>query len=121
VLNVSRDTLAADEMPVERAVTNYLGSMPFLWLDVGDEPGPNSLRGVIERNAIALLSDYQRPAIDPPSPGWLGHASNRSLVRGSGLWNQRHVEEAHDPAFLVRLEMAIERTAMSIDRFRRCE
>jgi len=109
-LNVGSDSLAALEAPVERDVSTYIGSMPFLWLDVGDEPGPNSLRGVIERNAIALLSNYQRPTIDPPSPGWLGNASNRPLVRGSGLWNQRHVEEAHDPAFLLSLEMAIERT-----------
>jgi hypothetical protein len=113
-LNVSRDSLAADEAPVERDVSNYLGSMPFLWLDVGDEPGPNSLRGVIERNAIALPSNYQRPVIDPPSPGWLGNAPNRSLVRGSGLWNQRHVEEAHDPAFPISVEMTIERTAIGI-------
>lgn len=117
VLNVSRDTLAADEAPVERAVTNYLASMPFLWLYVDDEPGSKSQRGVIERNAIALLSNHQRPVLDPPSPGWLGNASNRSLVRGSGLWNQRHVEEAHDPAFLVSVEVAIERTAMGVDRF----
>ena len=75
----------------------------------GDEPGPNSLRGVIERNAIALLSNYQRPVMDPPSLGWLGSISNRSLVRGCGLWNQRHVEETHDPAFLDSLEMTIER------------
>ena len=30
------------------------------------------MRGYIERNAIALLSNYGKPAIDPPSPGWLG-------------------------------------------------
>lgn len=114
VLNASRDFLAANEASVERAVTKYLASMPFLWLDVDDEPSPRSRRGVIERNAIALLSNYQRPTIDPPSPGWLGSNSNRSLVRGSGLWNQRHVEEAYDPAFLVSVEMAIERTATGI-------
>jgi hypothetical protein len=107
-LNVPRDDLAADEAPVEREVSNYIGRMPFLWLNVDDEPGPNSLRGVIERNAIALLSNYQRPVIDPSSPGWLGNASDRALVRGSGLWNQRHVEETHEPAFLVGLEAAIE-------------
>jgi hypothetical protein len=117
MLNVSRDTLAADEAPVERAVTKYLASMPFLWLDVDDEPGANSQRGVFERNAIALLSNYQRPTIDPPSPGWLGNASNRSLVRGSSVWNQRHVEEAHDPAFLDSLELAVERMAIGVDRF----
>lgn len=111
VLNVSRDSLAVGEAPVEHRVSEYIGSMPFLWLDVGDEPGPRSLRGVVERNAIALLSNYQRPVIDPPSPGWLGNNSNRSLVRDSGLWNQRHVAEAHDLVFLRSLEIAIEHTA----------
>jgi hypothetical protein len=106
-LKVSRDALAADEAPVERAVTKYLASMPFLWLNVDDEPGLKSQRGVIERNAIALLSNYERPIIDPPSPGWLGNSSSRSLVRDSNLWNQRHVKETHDPAFLASFEMAI--------------
>ena len=84
--------------------------MPFLWLDINDEPGPDSLRGVIERNAIALLSNHGRTPLDPPSPGWLGYASDRSLVRDSGLWNQRHAEETHDPAFLDVLETLIART-----------
>jgi hypothetical protein len=38
-----------------------------LWLSVDDEPGPQSLRGCIERNAIALLSNYGKLPIDPPS------------------------------------------------------
>ncbi len=109
-LNINRDALAAAEARVELAVTNYLGTMPFLWLDIDDEPGPDSLRGVIERNAIALLSNFERPVVDPPSPGWLGHFSDRPLVRGSGLWNQRHVEEKHDTMFLDDLEKMIERT-----------
>jgi len=109
-LNISRDTLAAAEAPVERAVTNCLANMPFLWLDVDDEPGPDSVRGFLERSAIALLSNHERPAVDPPSPGWLGHSSDRPLVRGSGLWNQRHVQETHDTKFLDDFEMMIERT-----------
>ena len=80
-LRIGRDTLAAAEAPVEMAVTNYLGVMPFLWLDIDDEPGPASLRGVIERNTVALLSNHERAAVDPPSPGWLGHFSDRSGTR----------------------------------------
>jgi hypothetical protein len=67
---------------------------------VDDEPGPSSVRRAIERNSIALLSNHDRLSLDPPSPEWLGHSSDRLLVRHSGLWNQRHVDEAHDPAFL---------------------
>jgi hypothetical protein len=106
-LNISRDALAAAEAPVELAVTNYLSTMPFLWLDIDDPPGPESLRGVIERNAIALLSNHNGPAVDPPSPSWLGHFSDRPQVRASGLWNQRHVEETYDPVFLKAFERMI--------------
>ena len=86
--------------------------MPFLWTDINDEPGPDCHRALIERNCIALLSNHGRDIIDPPSPQWLGLFSDRSLVGGSGLWNQRHVAETHDPAFLDVLEMIIEQTPL---------
>jgi hypothetical protein len=78
--------------------------MPFLWLSVEDEPGAGSLRGYIERNAIAVLSNYNKSPLDPPSDAWLGHHCNRERVRKSGLWNSNHVDENYDPAFLTRLE-----------------
>jgi hypothetical protein len=78
--------------------------MRFLWLSIEDEPGPSSLRGYIEKNAIALLSNFNKPPLDPPSPTWLGHYSDRERVRKSGLWNQNHVDEAYDPTFLDSLE-----------------
>lgn len=109
-LDIKRADLADAEAAVERAVTDYVGAMPFLWIDVNDEPGPNSLRGIIERNSIALLSNHGRTILDAPSPHWLGYSSDRPLVRGSGLWNQRHVEETHDPMFLEVLEEMIQKT-----------
>ena len=112
-LGMSRDALAIAEAPVEHAVTPHIGAMPFLWLDIGDDPGPRSLRGEIERNAIALLSDYGRAPLDPPSPQWLGKFSNRVLVRKSGLWNQHYVEATHDPAFLNLFEKMIAQMSKS--------
>jgi hypothetical protein len=56
---------AADaEKSVEAAVSAYLGRLPFLWLQVEDEPGPKSLRSFIERNVIALVSGLHEPVID---------------------------------------------------------
>lgn len=81
--------------------------MPFLWLEIDDEPGPDSVRGLVERNSIALLSNFRRAPLDPPSPGWLGHRCNRERVRLSGLWNQNHVEETHASGFLDTLERLI--------------
>lgn len=106
-LEITRKTLDVSEAPVEQAVSSHLSTMPFIWLKVDDEPSRASLRGVVEQNTIALLSNYDKTAIDPPSNNWLGHNSNRNLVRGSGLWNQRHVTESYDPAYLDVLESLI--------------
>ena len=83
--------------------------MPFLWLAIEDPPGRESLRGPIERNSIALLSNFQRDPLDPPSGSWLGHHSDRERVCGSSLWINNHVEERHDPCFLGILERLIEK------------
>ena len=82
--------------------------MPFVWLTVDDTPGPESLRVTVERNSIALLSNYNRDSLDPASPDWLGGYSDRERVRISGLWNNNHVDETHDPDFLVALEGLID-------------
>ena len=98
-----------NEYPVERAVSKHIRSMPFLWIGVDDEPGPGSVRGYIERNAIALLSSClsREAPIDPPSAGWLGHYAASEGVRVSGLWNSNHVRERRQPGFLDVLEQHI--------------
>lgn len=97
----------------ECAVSRELGRMPFLYLAIDDEPGPGSLRGDIERNSIALLSNYQRDAIDPASPQWLGQYSDRGRVRHSGLWNSNHVDEIYNSAFLDRMADSVEAVIQS--------
>jgi hypothetical protein len=98
------------EQALEREVSQFIGNMPFLWLSVEDDAGPESRRGYIERNSIALLSNCNRPPLDPPSPDWLGRHCNRDLVKQSGLWNSRHVHESHDPAFLDELDRLVSST-----------
>jgi len=102
-LHMSREALGEDEADLEQRVSAYVGQMPFLWLEVPDAPGPDSERGRIERNAIALLSHAKICAADVPSARWLGGHSDRRLVRTAGLWNNRHVEEDYDDAFLDAL------------------
>ena len=82
------EELRAKERRLEAAVSMYIGAMPFLWIDVPDPPGPGSRRNTIERGTIALLSNWNKPALDPPSSGWLGLSSDRDRIRGSGLWEQ---------------------------------
>lgn len=88
------------ETSLEKDVSNYVGQMPFLWLELDDEPSPNSKRAYLERNSIALLSNFGKPPIDAPSDVWLGRRSPEPTICESGLWNTNHVGEAYDPAFL---------------------
>ena len=55
------------EQAAEREVSRIIGAMPVLWLAVDDPPGSESLRGYIERNSIALLSNLGKPPLDSPS------------------------------------------------------
>lgn len=96
-----------EEVAVEQAVSRRLATASVVWLRIDDEPCPESERGWIERNTIALLSNQAKAPLDPPSPSWLGHHSSRTRVRASGLWNQNHVDEAYDPVFLDDLERLI--------------
>ncbi len=99
------------ERDLEQAVSARLAQMSVVALEVADEPGPESQRSFIERNAIALLSNCGKAALDAPSPDWLGLHCPRPRVRSSGLWNQNHVEETYDPGFLSAMKELIERTA----------
>jgi hypothetical protein len=112
-LGIDRSTVAATEAPIEIAVSASLAAMNFVWISINDEPSREGLRGVIERNSIALLSNCHRDQLDAASSNWLGRFSNRPLVRDCGLWNQRHVEEDYDPGFLDQFERAVGVTRVS--------
>ena len=98
----SSATLAirATERQHEALVSRYIGAMRLLFVSVPDVSGPESARGIIERNAIALLSNYRDATSDQPSANWLGRFSGRDRVRRSGLWHNNHVDEKYDRAFL---------------------
>ena len=107
--NTAKGDFRKREEPLEREVSRVIRDMPFLWLAINDDPGPGSLRGYVERNAIALLSNYEKSPIDSSSPKWLGHYCNREKVMGSGLWNQNHVSEDYDPAFLDTFSACVDK------------
>ncbi len=92
----------------ERHVSAYIGAMSVLWVEVPDEPGPESARAFVERNAIALLSNEFSP-VDPPSGDWLGLNSPCKEIRRSGLWNLDHVERRYEPGFLDVIESFVVR------------
>ena len=108
-LGLDWETVRRHEADLERQVSECIGRMPLLWLGVDDPPGPASMRGVIERNAIALLSHARTSAVDVPTDRWLGVCSDREMVRASGLWNNHHVADAHDTSFLDVMESLVNR------------
>jgi hypothetical protein len=98
------------ELPLERDVSMVIGLMPFLWLEVNDSPGTASDRAYLERNCIALLSNYEKEPIDRPSESWLGLRSPQETIRKSGLWNTNHVDDGYTLAFLDVLERYVRET-----------
>jgi hypothetical protein len=106
-LGITRETVKECEAGLERIVCEVIGHMSFLWLAIDDAPGRESLRGYVERNAIALLSNHEKCPLDRPSGTWLGHNCDRTRVQQSGLWNNNHVDEAYDPGFLKEMDALI--------------
>ena len=105
--NTAASDIRNGEHALECHVSAVIGAMPFLWLPIEDDAGPESRRGHIERNSIALLSNYNKSPLDPPSDAWLGQRCDREPVRNSGLWNSNHVDERYDPAFLDELNRLV--------------
>ena len=103
------------EVEHEQRVSSHIGSMSVLWVDVPDEPGPGSARAYMERNAIALLSNYRAP-VDPPSAAWLGRYSPRDVIRRSGLWNLNYLDLDYEASFFELLEDCVERTLRPASR-----
>lgn len=99
----------AAEREMEQRVSEYIGGMSILWVNVPDAPSAESLRSFIEKNAIALLSNKRMP-LDSSSPAWLGRHSPREEIRQSQLWNLNYVDGTYDPAFLDQLDLAAQFT-----------
>lgn len=93
---------------IECLVSDYIRKMPFLWVKVEDKPSPESDRGILEKNSIALLSNYHKEnTIDSSSHHWLGHYTTNEKIKMSGLWNVNHVDETYDPVFLYLFEQYV--------------
>jgi hypothetical protein len=106
-LGIAPAALKESESPVEIQASTIIRDLSFVLVSVPDAPGPSSLRGEIERNSIALVSNYGKATLDPHSASWLGSYSNRERVRASGLWNSNHVDETYNPCFLDKLERCL--------------
>jgi len=98
--NTASKEIRSSELELEQLVSKTIGQMPFLCLLITDKASKESLRGYIEKNSIALLSNYSKEPLDAASDEWLGHDCNRERVKKSHLWNQNHVDDTYDSNFL---------------------
>lgn len=97
------------ERELEERVSAYLARLLVTNVPVLDEPGPDSMRGYVERNAIALLST-KAFSVDSPSEEWLGRHAEAEAIRRSGLWNVRHVGERVEDGYLDGLAKLVDAT-----------
>ena len=95
--------LKEKEKPLETQVSEVIGNMKILWLQISDKAGAESDRSFIERNSIALLSCFVRK-IDSGSKLWLGKYNPHKSISNSSIWNVNYVEDDYDPRFLEVFE-----------------
>jgi len=91
------------EVELEKKVSEYIGNLHIIGVEIDDDPGPASDRAYIERHAIGLVSEAAK-YLDKPTDGWLGLYSDRETIRCSGMWNLNHVGYAYDKQFIDILE-----------------
>ena len=106
---VSNPSVREGEYELEKLVSNYIRELPFLWIEVDDPPSKISDRAKIEKNAIALVSNYNKSQIDPRRDTWLGKYCLKDEIQKSGLWNSNYVKEKYDKAFLELFEKYIKK------------
>lgn len=88
------------EYPVEKIVSEKVNSMPFLWLGLDSRTGRQDFARFMQKNAIALLSNYGKAPLDESSSTWLGYYCSNPFVKRSGLWNVEYVSERYNPVFM---------------------
>ena len=92
-----------------QCISRYIGRMPFLVLNVEGDDSHHS-RTRLERNAIALLSNWRANERQEPFDDWLGNYSGKAEIRKSGLWNVQHVKGTYKSYFLKDLEKHVDQT-----------
>jgi hypothetical protein len=97
------------ERELEVAVSRVIRGMPFLWLSVPTRPDGSSDRGMLERNAIALLSTLAG-GVETADLAWLGRHAVAPKVRESSLWNVNHVDDAFEPSTVDLLQSYVRTT-----------
>ena len=101
--------IRAQEVSLERHVSDHINELRLLWLTVQDDAGPASDRAYLERNLIGLIS-REGLLHCRGTANWLGLRSHDWRIAATGLWNLNHILTKPDPDFLDVLESYVEIT-----------
>ncbi|MCK1266886.1 MULTISPECIES: DUF6884 domain-containing protein [unclassified Bradyrhizobium] len=77
-----------NERPLEKVVSEIIGSLSVCCIAVADKSAKESARSVIERLSIALFTEHLLP-VEASGPLWLGLHSKHDVIAKTGLWNLR--------------------------------
>lgn len=91
------------ETDLEKQVSEYIGKLGVVVLNIDDQSSSTSDRAYIEKNSIALLSTTNY-SFDFATMDWLGYYSNKDEIRRSSLWNINYVNNSFDNNFFSILE-----------------
>lgn len=112
--NASKE-VRANEQYLERLVSEYIGSLGVIFIDINDDPSAQSLRAFIESNTIAMLSTINY-SMDFASASWLGYCSNKTEIRNSSLWNINATRATVSSDYFPTLDACIETTIKNYNR-----
>lgn len=108
---VAPKDVRAAEHRLETEVSDKLGAMKVLWLDIGDDPASDSDRAFIEQSSIGVLSRYNVLIAQAPAD-WLGRHSSDHRILLSGLWNLNYTFRHPHPLFLKVLREYVDITLL---------
>jgi len=102
-------TVRNSESSIEQMVSEYIGKLGVIVLDIDDEASPQSDRSFIEKNSIALLSAINY-SFEFASNNWLGKFSIKKEIKNSSLWNVDYVDREYDDNFLKKMDLYTKET-----------
>lgn len=104
--NAGKETREKEQY-LEKLVSEYIGQLGVIVLDVDDLPSSTSARAYIEKNSIALISSLNS-SFNFSTLNWLGAFSPRNEIRDSCLWNINYISSEYDPGFMQIFEQYVD-------------
>jgi len=107
---VDTQTLRENEYALEKEVSDYIRSLPLLWVNVPGEPRPDCDRAQLEKNLIGLVAHGRKTVPGLIRDEWLGRQANNASITRTGLWNLEHTAGLYDQSVIDEFQSYIQAT-----------